>query len=118
MLYSLKIKSIKFVGATKQEAYLMGCKKLAKYIASLKYITMGVEQDLEDKNTMIFTLYASVNLGHEVSEYCKMCKEFHCSFYINEHYNCDTCNLKNCMNRTKQKVGITKLYYKHKIEKE
>ena len=118
MLYSVKIKSLKFTGVSKQEAYLKGCKKLAKFIVNPENVTVKIDNDPEDNNSIIFTLFASIALNSEISDYCKMCKEFHCSFYVNEEYNCNTCNLKNCMNRTKQKASITKLYYKHKFEKE
>lgn len=53
-----------------------------------------------------------------LKEYCKMCKNFHCSFYVNEEYNCSRCNLKNCMKRIKEKVGVSKMYYNSIIKKE
>lgn len=118
MLYSMKIKSIEFNGVTKQDAYLKGCKKLAKFIASPKYDNITVKVEKGSETSFIFTLFASIDIGKEVSQYCKMCKEFHCSFYVNEEYNCARCNLKNCMQRIKGKAGVSKLYYKHIIKKE
>lgn len=118
MLYSMKIKSFVFSGYNKKDVYLKGCKKLAKFIANPKYKNITLKVEEKDNNVFIFTLFSSIDIGREVSEYCKMCKNFHCSFYVNEEYNCSRCNLKNCMKRIKEKVGVSKMYYNSIIKKE
>ena len=45
-----------------------------------------------------------------------MCKSYHCSFFVNEDYNCSRCNLKSFFDRTKKKADISKKFYEEKIK--
>ena len=119
MLISCKVKSFVFQGESLKEAYLKGCKKLAKYIASdkLTNLTFSVER-MESNNFLRFNVYTNLSLSEIQKQYCTNCKNFHCSFFINEEYNCSRCNLKNFLKRCSQKVSISKGYYKHRLSEE
>lgn len=118
MLLSYKIKSFKIKADSEKEAYLKGCKELAKYMASKRYknISFKIERLKEAENTFVFTMYTNIDLGEEQRDFCKICREFHCSFFINEHYNCDKCNLKAFLNKCKEKARVSKNFYKKKFE--
>lgn len=114
-----KVCSILVDANTEKEAYLKGCKKTAKYIASKKYqkFSMTVKRVPNSTNTFLFTLYTNLDLNEEMKHYCKMCKEYHCSFFVNEEYNCNRCNLKSFMERAKEKTKVSKNYYKEMMNK-
>lgn len=118
MNMTFKIKSFVFSGETEQEAYIKGCKELAKYMASKKHsnISVKINRISGQKNTFEFVLLANIDASAAQSEFCKVCKEFHCSFYVNEEYNCARCNLKSYLTRLKQKANISKAYFNGKIK--
>lgn len=119
MNLTAKVKSFVIKAEDEKQAYLKGCKQLARYMASKKYknLSFKIERD-EEPNTFIFTLYTNVDLSEEQRKFCSMCKEVHCSFYINEEYNCSRCNLKTFLNRANSKLTISKNYYKKEINRD
>lgn len=117
MNLSTKIKSFVMQAETEKDAYLKGCKQLAKYMASKKYDNLSFTiKRTDESNKFIFTVYTNLDLGEEQRKYCKMCKEFHCSFFVNEEYNCNRCNLKNFLQRAGKKAQISKLFYNGKMK--
>lgn len=117
MTISLKVKSFIFTGESEQEAYILGCKKMAKYIASKKYDNLSFKVErAQEENTFIFNVLANIDVGAEQRDFCKICKEFHCSFFINEEYNCARCNLKSFLRRLHKKGNVSKGFYNGRIE--
>lgn len=113
-----KIKSFTVKAQTEKEAYLKGCKDLAKYMASKEYqnISFKIERGVEP-GTFIFTMFTNIDLSEEQRAYCKLCREFHCSFYVNEEYNCSRCNLKTFLKRAQSKAKISKNFYEKEFDK-
>lgn len=116
MKANIKIASYEYSGTSYGEAYLKGCKSLSK-ILQHEQITMNVEKADEERHMVIFNIYANVDMNESQREFCKICKEFHCSFFINEEYNCARCNLKAYLKRLKEKANVSKGYFKSQIEK-
>lgn len=118
MTFSIKVKDFEFTGKTEQEAYLKGCKSLAKYMASSKYknLSFSIERLSGAQPTVKFTLCTNIDANAEQKQFCKMCKEFHCSFYVNEEYNCSRCNLKTYLKRIQQKGSVSKNFYNGRIQ--
>lgn len=117
MDFSQKVRSYIFVGVTPREAYITGCKQLAKFIASSKYTNLSFKaQRIEGKSAFRFTIYTNLDLALSQKEFCKICKEIHCSFFVNEEYNCSRCNMKSFLKRVKQKSNISKGFYLHRIK--
>lgn len=118
MIFSLKVKSFTFLGESEQDAYIKGCKKLAKYMASKKYdnLSFRIERVKDSPNTFRFILFTNIDVGEEQRHFCKLCKQYHKSFFINEEYNCSRCNLKTFLRRVQQKGNISKTHYKHIVE--
>ena len=119
MYLTCKICSFQIEAESEKEAYIKGCKRMAKYVASKKYklISSKIDRIPGRANAFEFTLLSNIDLGSDMREFCKMCKEFHCSFYINEDYNCSRCNLKSFMEREQQKARVSKNYYKQEIQR-
>lgn len=118
MQLSAKVCEFVFVGKTKQEAYIKGCKAVAKYIASNKYenISNKIVWMKSKEPTVKFILYTNIDANNEIRNFCKICKEIHTSFFINEEYNCARCNLKAYMRHSQQKISISKNFYKSRIK--
>ena len=106
-----KIGKIQYTGNTFSDAYLKGCKDLASFLLNEK-ITINVEKvkDAEEP-TVLFHIFVNLDMNSEQREFCKICKEFHCSFYINEDYNCSRCNMKTFLKRLGEKTRISKKYF-------
>ena len=115
----MKVKSFTVSAYSEKEAYLKGCKQFAKYMAnpSYKNVTFKIERVPSVENEFIFTMFTNLDLGEEQRNYCKMCKEFHSSFFINETYNCNECKLAAFLKKAKQKAQISKGFYREKFEK-
>lgn len=101
---------------TKKEAYINGCKRAAKYIASNEYRNISCKIEKISDCTFKFVLFTSIDISEEMKHYCDMCKAYHCSFFVNEDYNCSRCNLRSFFDRTKKKADISKKFYEEKIK--
>lgn len=118
MNLTLKVKSFVITAPTEKEAYLKGCKQLAKYMASKKYknLTFKIERTSEDENKFVFTMFTNLDLGEEQKIFCKTCRDYHCSFFVNEDYNCSRCNLRSFLEKAEQKSRISKSFYKREMK--
>ena len=119
MTCTAKVKSFIFSHEDAKKAYMMGCKKVAKYISKPERpanLTFSVERTKDEIPTFIFTVFAKIDMGEAQRTYCKICKEMHSSFFVNEEYNCSRCNLKAYLHRVKQSSNVSKGYYKKLIE--
>lgn len=117
MEVTMKVKSFEFQANNEKEAYIKGCKNLAKYMASKKYQNLQFRiERTEEPNTFRFILFTALDLGSDQRQYCKICKDFHCSFYINENYNCNRCNLKTFLSREEQKLRTSKSFYRRELK--
>lgn len=114
---TLKIASFEIEAEDSKAAYLKGCKKIAKFVASKKYKNLAMKVVNLGERKFCFILYTMLDITEEQSHFCKMCKEMHCSFYINEEYNCSRCNYKTFMKRMREKLTISKGFYREEIKK-
>lgn len=101
---------------SKKEAYIRGCKRAAKYIASVEYKNISCKIDRISDSSFKFILFTNIDISEEMKRYCDMCKSYHCAFFVNEEYNCSRCNLKTFFDRTKKKADISKKFYEEKIK--
>lgn len=119
MKMTIKILSYIYESETYEKAYIDGCKDICKIIKNPK-LSFNVEKlESERENKRIkFNIFLSVDSKDSIGEFCKVCKEYHCSFFINEEYNCSRCNLKSFVKRMNQRMNISKGFYRKKIEEE
>lgn len=118
MNLTAKIKSFTISADSEKEAYIKGCKNLAKYMASKKYSNLSFKiERTQVPNEFIFSMYTNIDLGEEQRKFCSICKEVHSSFYINEEYNCSRCNLRTFLTRAEEKARISKSFYRGEMNK-
>lgn len=112
-----KVKSFTITADSEKEAYLKGCKTLAKYMASKKYKNLSFKIERSGvPNEFIFTMYTNIDLGEEQRKFCNICKQMHSSFYINEDYNCKRCNLRTFLTRAEKMARISKNFYRGEMK--
>lgn len=118
MNLTLKVKSFVITANSEKDAYMKGCKQLAKYMASKKYknLSFKIERTSGNENTFIFTMFTNLDLGEEQKIFCKTCRDYHCSFFVNEDYNCSRCNLRSFLEKAEQKSRISKSFYKREMK--
>ena len=118
MNLTLKVKSFVITANSEKDAYIKGCKKLAKYMASKKYknLSFKIERTSGNENTFIFTMFTNLDLGEEQKIFRKTCRDYHCSFFVNEDYNCSRCNLRSFLEKAEQKSRISKSFYKREMK--
>lgn len=118
MLAAVKIASEILTGSTYEQAYLKGCKKFASFLngdtISMKIGKVPFEKGDEVKKVK-FTFYTNLDMADLQKQFCKVCKEFHCNFYVNEEYNCSRCNLKSYLARLRSATTVSKTYCRHKL---
>lgn len=113
MEVAMKIQTFAVKAKTEKEAYIKGCKKLAKYMASKKYTNLSVRirRSNDNPGIFLFTFYTNSDLSEQKKKFCKLCKEYHSSFFVNEEYNCNRCNLNTFLSRVESKERISKNFY-------
>lgn len=118
MNLTLKVKSFVITANSEKDSYIKGCKQLAKYMASKKYknLSFKIERASGNENTFIFTMFTNLDLGEEQKIFCKTCRDYHCSFFVNEDYNCSRCNLRSFLEKAEQKSRISKSFYKREMK--
>ena len=116
--YSDEFAKKSFTGDSMKDAYMKAAKWVASNIISnveLKDVTVKYEKNEDDTNQLpTITVHFFVSLDEkELRErHCKICKEFHGLFFINENCNCSWCNTKAYQNRTDEMISTKKRFYK------
>lgn len=110
-----------FVHKTKYKAaYLKACKWIAKNIMS-KQVEIGetywkIEKVADtDCPTCHLELYAALDTKDTERIFCDACKDFHCKFYINEEYNCNSCKMKAFKKQHESKLKTKQQYRKERL---
>ena len=93
LLVANKISEISFSCKNYKESYLKASKFVSKYIKLDKALSFRFikEDDFKTIKVEIYFMYEEKELA---SHRCKVCKEFHHSFFINEENNCNVCRMK------------------------
>ena len=99
-------------------AYLKACKWVSTNVISAKHKNVVWKIEKYSDSVIRLKLYCELDTDAEFNSYCKMCKEFHTSFFLNDQYNCDACKLKSFLIRMSEKSKISKEYFRERIKKE
>lgn len=103
-----------------KDAYLKATKWVAVNIISRdEFENVQVKYEKDKYATSItIHLFAALNKEEDVmSKHCKICKEMHSSFFINEATHCDKCSARAFQKRLESLMTVKKQYYKELIEK-
>ncbi len=114
MLYSKKVTVKTFVGETKEQAYLEGCKGIANYIAKPKFENVSYKvkiQKQDQKYIAVFTIFVSLDISEDQKAYCGVCKEKSRTFWGLEDGKCAKCDMKYFCKRINEKLNIAHKSY-------
>jgi uncharacterized paraquat-inducible protein A len=116
MKIAIKFFEKEFTDEDSKQAYLNACKWVAQNIISKVEISDTMWK-IEKKPkasypTFQLELYCMLNDTEGEKGFCTRCKELHCSFFVNEEYNCNRCNMKAYLRQAEDKLRIKKQYRK------
>lgn len=106
-----------FEGPTHKQAYKKAIKWLAQYVIGedeLKDTEVQFIKGYTRSQLPTITVRLSVGLSEEElrERHCKICKEFHGLFFINQDVNCAWCNTKGYQNRADEMIKGKVSHYK------
>lgn len=114
MFSTIKFFEKEFVAEESKKAYLRACRWLAKNVLSKVEVgeTLYNIKKVNGANypTFKLELYAAIDSSEFDTTFCGRCQEFHKSFFINQNYNCDKCNMKAHVKQIEQKLEIKRSF--------
>lgn len=66
----------------------------------------------EEQPTFELSLFVTLDEKEVMDRHCKICKETHKLFYVNENYNCDACKIKVYRQRLEERIAVKAGYEK------
>lgn len=120
--YAEPIMRKKFVNDDLRKAKMDALKWLGKFVIGRDELrdvsyTMRCEKDHFPTATVTLTLFAFLDEGEAKERHCKICKEFHSHFFINENCNCNECKAMAFESRMSDMLRVKKAYYKENLKK-
>lgn len=119
-LYTVQFAKKQFSAENMKAAYMKAVKWVASNIISkdeLQDVLVKYEKDKQFP-TVTVRLFVSISEKEIRERHCKICKESHAHFYVNEHTNCDWCNTKAFQRRTDEMIKTKKAFYREKLKDE
>ena len=121
IVYSKEFFKKKFVAETMKTAYMNACKWYATNVLSkdeLHNVQIEFEKDIKSEfPTVVIHLFAVLSEDQLRDRYCKLCRESHSLFYMNQNYNCNRCEAKAYQQRTDDMLRVKLEYYRQLISK-
>lgn len=121
IFYSEEFFKKSFADETMKAAYLKACKWYATNVLSKDELhNVQVEFEKDNKGefpTVVIHLFAVLSEGELRERYCKLCKESHSMFYMNQNYNCNRCEANAYQRRMDDKLRVKLEYYRQLISK-
>ena len=105
-----------FTGEDTKTAYLECCRWLAENIIGKVKVEMGeilhsvTRVKDADLPTFKLELYSTLEESDFRKDFCASCKEYHKTFFLNQQYNCDACNMTAYRLQIEGKLRILKGY--------
>lgn len=117
--YSEVIYQKTFSGKNMKDAYLKACKWYASNVLSKDELRDVSVEYIKDKQypTVTARLFVSIEEPDVKAEHCKICKETHKAFFINENTNCSWCNCDAYHRRLDRMLKTKSAYFRSKIER-
>lgn len=112
-----------FSARTHKDAYVKAMKWVASNIIAdteLQNSVISYEKKF-DKETQLPVIIVHLSVSLEEKEHrdrnCRVCKEVHSSFFMNEETNCSWCKAVAYQNRLDEFIKNKKSYYKERLGK-
>lgn len=125
MLYIQKFYEKTFKSKSSKDAYMKACKFVASKVVSntskveaAKIAWEIIKEKDVDLPTFRLVLYAKFDDTEFMKQTCQACKDFHCSFFVNENYNCSRCNKAGYEKNIQQKLGNITDYLRKILDNE
>lgn len=125
MLYIQKFYEKTFQSKSSKDAYMKACKFVANKVVSntskveaAKIAWEIIKEKDVDLPTFRLVLYAKFDDTEFMKQTCQACKDFHCSFFVNENYNCDRCNKVGYEKNVQRKLGNIADYLRKILDNE
>lgn len=117
MKYSQRIMRKRFSANESKVAYLKLCEWLARNVVGKRNEVGSVSFEIEklkneEQPTFELSLFVSLEEREIMEQHCKVCKETHKLFYVNENYNCDACREKAYRARMQERINVKASYIK------
>ncbi|MBR6605784.1 MAG: hypothetical protein IKK92_07960 [Prevotella sp.] len=111
-----------FEAESMKKAYMDACKWYATNVLSkdeLHNVQVEFEKKMDNEQfpTVVIHLFAVLSEDELRDRHCKVCREVHSSFFMNQHYNCNRCETNAYQKRTNDMLKIKLDYYKGLISK-
>ncbi len=116
-LYAVQFAKKDFMASDMKSAYMKAVKWVASNVISkdeLQDVVVKYEKDKQSP-TVTVRLFTTISEKEIRERHCKICKESHAHFYINENTNCDWCNCKAYQRRTDEMIKIKKQFCREKL---
>lgn len=122
MKYCEKVCSKQFSDISSQKAFLKASKWYYDYFFtnSDKFHDISVSYEKVKSDELITikaTIWATLEESQIMSDNCKICKEVHNLFYVNDSYNCSSCTINAYRSRLTEKIVVKCNFYKDIIRR-
>lgn len=111
----------RFTGATLSEAKTKALKWAGKNVLSNGDLAdvMCKFESCEDEHfpTVSLVLYVALDESEVRERHCKICREFHKLYFINENCNCNECKAMAIQERMHSMLAVKKNYYREQLKK-
>lgn len=120
--YSKEFFSREFVAETMKDAYLKACKWYATNVlskAELHEVQVEFEKGQNEQQFPTITIHLFTALNEETvhEKHCKICRESHTLFYVNQQLDCNRCNAMAYRSRMEDGLRIKNEYYRELLFK-
>lgn len=120
--YEQEFFSKTFEGPTMKAAYMKAAKWIATNVISkeeFRDVNVNFEKGTDKKFPSITVhLFAVLNETETEENHCRICKESHKSFFMNDRTSCDSCKTKAYQKRLNDMLNGKKLYFRELITKQ
>lgn len=121
IVYSKEFFKKKFSAETMKTAYMDACKWYATNVLSKDELhNVQIEFEKNSKGefpTVVIHLFAVLSENELRDRFCKLCREAHSSFFMNQNFNCNRCEAKAYQQRTDDMLRVKLEYYRQLISK-
>lgn len=113
--YSKEFFKKKFSAETMKQAYMNACKWYSTNVISKDELhSVQIEFEKipgEELPTIMIHLYAVLSEDELRERFCKICRECHSTFYMNNYVNCNRCDAKAYQERHDDMLRVKLEYY-------
>ncbi len=119
VLYEQEFFKKEFTGPTMKSAYMKAVKWIATNVISkeeFRDVCVSFEKSKKSPSITVH-LYVVLNETETEENHCRICRESHSSFFMNDVVSCSSCKTKAYQRRLNDSLKGKKSYYKELLNK-